>query len=139
MQGESPSESKLNALGAYILVTLLFVFGTILEFAFVLIIEQNMIRSMNEKKMIEKDNEFETHTNENYARCQRSTKSIRRVQDHVEFAPETEQRNAVQHLENNSFNQSTALTTKIDYAAFTIFVMLYILFNIIYFYIFLGK
>ena len=139
MQGESPSESKLNALGVYILVTLLFVFGTIIEFAFVLIIEQNRIRSINEKKMNEKENKLEAQMAENRVRCRTITKSIRQVQDHVEFTPETEQRNTVQHLENNSFNQSMPLTTKIDYAAFIIFVVLYITFNIIYFCIFLNK
>ena len=139
MQGESPSESKLNALGVYILVTLLFVFGTILEFAFVLIIEQNMTRSMNEKKMIEKENEFETHSEEKYARCRRSSKGIRRVQDHVEFNRETEWRNDIQQLDSNTIYQSMPLTTKIDYAAFIIFVILYITFNIIYFCIFLKK
>ena len=139
MQGQSPSESRLNALGSYILVTLLFVFGTILEFAFVLIIEQKRIRSMNEKKMNEKENEFESTTEENHVRCRRSTKSIRKVQYHVEFTRETEKRKDNQHLESNSFYQSMQLTTKIDYAAFIIFVILYITFNVIYFCIFLNE
>ena len=139
MQGQSPSESRLNALEAYILVALLFVFGTIIEFAFVLIIEQNRIRSINEKKMNEKENEFEAQMAENRVRCRTNTKSIRQVQDHVEFTREAEQRNDIQHLKNNSFYQSMPLTTKIDYAAFIIFVMLYLTFNIIYFCIFLNK
>ena len=98
-----------------------------------------MTRSMNEKQTIEKENEIETHMDENYARCQRSAKSITRVQDHVEFTRGTEKSNDIQHLENNSFYQSMSLTTKIDYVAFIIFVILYIVFNIIYFCTFLNK
>ena len=59
MQEESPSESRLNALGVYILLELLFVFGTIVEFAIVLVVRQKIDWSKKEEPSYKELNKFE--------------------------------------------------------------------------------
>ena len=134
LQGESPSRSQLNGLGTYILVALLFVFGTMVEFAFVLIIKQKIDRSKDGTETRTNRNLLQNHGEVKSASCGRRAQYISPSKDDVKSKQSTKL--------NNNNNQGNAkliifkgvpLTAKIDYLAFIIFVILYLIFNIIYF------
>ena len=113
LQVNSPSKSNLNLLGVYILISLTFVFGTMVEFAAVLVAKQRADWNENAK---EKNNRI----------------FVKKLETH-----ETGHQNG--NLEKSHFFDKCKLTKdmppyrKMDVLSFVVFSGLYLCFNFIYF------
>ena len=125
MQDESPSEAKLNPLGRYILVALLFVFGAMVEFAFVLMVKQKMDWYNN-------CNGLEGNQ-KRIARCERSFQNVWHANQDLNLTQAINEKYESQDSSKVTFLENIPLTSKIDYTAFIVFIISYLLFNVIYF------
>ena len=95
----------MNALGFYLLISLLFVFGSMVEFAAVLFYRQKMDRSKRPKTNLD----------------QKNGRIHRKI--------------GIEWPTNDGMNPEEILvaTSKIDWMAFVVFIALYSIFNFIYF------
>ena len=118
---ESPSESKMNRLGMYLLMSLLLVFGTMLEFVMVLIIKQKLDQS---KKSIE-DNDKRFSENE-----ERFGEYIKKAS-----VPEIVDQHVTPNLKTHilTFSKDMPSYRKIDIIAFLLLSGFFLCFNFVYF------
>ena len=114
LQAESPSSGKFTALGIYLLTNLIFIVGAFIEFAFILLLQQHNEQQVQRQKQLWK---WKNYWNG-------STKS-NEMQENF--------------MENEIFNNliPTYDIRKIDFTGFYAFGALYLLFNAIYWPIFL--
>ena len=128
----SPSGSKLNALGAYLLISLLFVFGVMVEFASVLFYKQKMEWYLKLPKKFDMAQNIDKMQSR-YQTKQGNLKSRKIGRNKRKIEPITlmDSRHQIQKI--------MAITTKIDYVAFVLFTFSYFIFNLIYFCLFLTK
>ena len=86
IQSESPSGSKLNALGHYILVCFLFVFGTMVEFAIVLIGKQKGDWDNKALKMKDMETKFVSTHSEKNCGCLTIIEKVEMIEDYCKVA-----------------------------------------------------
>ena len=126
LQSESPSELELNALGSYLLGSLCFVVGALIEFALVVLI--NRVGSTGSK---DEKNRLETHRVYNSAQKRAwSPEGILFNRKPITTNP---------CVENKPMNKPRKLRiftlpsiNGIDLAAFFVYLLLYLLFNCVY-------
>lgn len=133
MQDESPSEAKLNPLGKYILVALLFVFGAMVEFAFVLIIKQKLDCCNDCNGLEENQKEMQTPTKSRSARNGKRVRNVWLANCDFNSTQAINEKHENQYSCKLTFSENIPVTSKIDYAAFICFIVSYLLFNVIYF------
>lgn len=126
LQSESPSGSKLNALSSYLLVSLFFVFGTMVEFSLVLIIKQKLEWDGYEpEKILQKKNTSCCH-------------NFCKVDTIEEMGNNPKRRDKGGIQQQNLRGKQPVLvkvlprTTKIDIVAFFVFNFGYFVFNCFY-------
>ena len=118
---ESPSESKMNRLGMYLLMSLLLVFGTMLEFVMVLIIKQKLDQS---KKSIEENDKLFLENEEKFGENIKKASVSETVDQHV--TP-----NLKTHI--LTFSKDMPSYRKIDIVAFFFFSGYFLCFSFVYF------
>ena len=117
MQSNSPSKASLNALGAFLLVSLSFVMVTMIEFAIVLLISR---RYRDDKKNISNGPLFEKPTSAGYNTNLQRPRNFELDGNHMRYV--------------NSYS----CTEKIDLASLFIFSISYFVFNCVYFAYFMN-
>ena len=128
----SPSGSKLNALGAYLLISLLFVFGVMVELASVLFYKQKMEWNLKvQKKFDMAQNMDEMQSSYLTKHGFLKSRKIGRNKRNIEPISQMDGQYQVQ--------KTITITTKIDNVAFVLFTFSYFIFNLIYFCLFLTK
>ena len=126
LQADSPCRSNLDALGIYILCALCFVFGSLVEFAIVMILSQ---RSMSDAK-IGSSKTMSNKTHHNDPAC----RSVA-----LRFRSKTDPSGREQYKDTmNGAKTKTNLKTNlpfymvIDVVAFWLYLFLYLIFNLTY-------
>ena len=136
LKSNSPSGSDLTALDCYILVSLLFVIGTLVEFALVLLVRQSLEMLKSSKRQHGKG-----VTNHEYMvkECPNTLELSNKIGCSAKNNAASEDTVEGRNLDNefqSSFTfyfQILPVTTKIDCIAFFISNFIFITFNIIYF------
>ena len=125
-QSGSPSADSLNALGVYLLVSLFFVIGTMIEFAIVLVIKRKMDSKMNSNSDDPRTVTAVRRKKMNYwpSRLPKTFTAENPIptEDSKRNQPPT----VIDKIESES------ITDKIDMAAFFLFLFSYFIFNIVY-------
>ena len=135
VQGDNPSDGALNALSGYLLISLVFVFGAMAEFAFVLLVKRNLEKE--NLKTIKTYDGFPLRPN---VSCKKNEISIQPDKTTLERTQgdgliETEHGEIPETFFWKRWirrSHSLSLTTKIDVGAFVFFCCSYVIFNIIY-------
>ena len=120
----------MNALGLYLLVSLFFVMGTTIELAIVLLIKRIKKRNLLLESSVETERSLLSNGKERDGRDFSNPKvfSNRIYQSRRAFKMDE-----TFNFCTNRFLLITKATNKIDFAAFIIFLSLYIIFNCFYF------
>ena len=113
IQGEPQSKSNITALSIYLLVSLFFVLGSMIQFAIVLFIEQMSEVDNDNHPLRQIAPSFKTQGNESKI---------------VPF-----EKAVIASKKKNVPSKSFKLTRKIDYVSFVFFNLTYLLFNLSYF------
>ena len=111
----------MNRLGMYLLMSLLLVFGTMLEFVMVLIIKQKLDQS---KKSIEENDKRFSENEERFGENIKKTSVPKMVDQHVTTNLKT-------HI--LTFSKDMPSYRKIDIVAFFLFNGFFLCFNFVYF------
>ena len=136
IQSDSPTGSRLNSLGWYLLISLLFVFGTVLEFIAVLILKQ-----LVDWGIIKRSSQIsQCAIKENVPN---EGKEWKRIQYDVEIVKDTSHTSGGVSSSSKSsyrpnmayaeFFKTLSVTAKIDSVSFVVFTVLFSAFNCIYF------
>ena len=136
IQSNSPSGSQLSALGLYLLVSLLFVFGTMVEFAGVLIVMQKLELDTNASKGNENRRRPETSFEEKESVCIHTISKVEPIDDVMQDSETRRGRgtlNRRSRVNHPGYFNALPRTTKIDFVAFFVFIFSYFIFNCIYF------
>ena len=142
VQTESPSGKDLSLLGAYLLVSLVFVFSAMVEFAFVLFLNQKRawLKSM-------KSDSSNGADSNNISSCENN--EVSNGLDNI--STETIKMRSLQEIKDQETSNTNwwgqkctvlhglPLTNKIDLAAFVLFYFFYLSFNIVYWVLALTK
>ena len=128
----SPSGSKLNALGAYLLISLLFVFGVMVELASVLFYKQKMESYLRPPKKLDMAQDIDEMQSSN--RTKHGYLKRRKIGTNKRNIEPTARMDSQYQIQ-----KTTTVTTKIDNMAFILFAVSYSFFNLIYFSVFLTK
>ena len=135
VQGDNPSDGALNALSGYLLISLVFVFGAMAEFAFVLLVKRNLEKE--NLKTIKPHDAFplrlDVSCKKNEISVQAGKTTLGRTQgdglietEHGEIPETFFWKRWIKR------SHSLSLITKIDVVAFVFFCCSYVIFNIIY-------
>ena len=119
-QSESPTESDVNGLGIYLITSLGFVFGTLIEFAVIISLRRKSKGNRIGSISISNEDSKELNVSENRVSMLRKLKSIAaqyKRNDYDDFEED---------VENVKFLR------KIDFNCFFVFISGYILFNCVY-------
>ena len=136
--GESPSSSDLNAIAIYLLTSLSFVVGALIEFAMLIFLNQNyrlLNRKLKNNKITQSTLDFDERMNGETIKvksCDNSTDA--HFFEDINKPPKDEEI-------GNCSGQCQALISnfcKIDYISFCLFLFLFITFNCIYWTYFLS-
>ena len=126
----------MNALGYYLVISLFFVFGTVVEFALVLIVKQKLEWDGYFSGGANDGWKLERSPQENNFRCPNNVVNIDAIEEVVNDTNTTNEREMQQRrlrVQQLRFSKTLPLTTKIDFLAFLIFNFGYFIFNCIYF------
>ena len=131
-QSVSPSGSDLNALGIYLLSSLVFVVAALLEFAVVIFINRiTMTRKevWENKLALEKGVCFSSHK----TNCKKQVKFQNNIQPkkNPDVGGSRKETTELQQLETN-WTLSLPFINRIDCIAFCVHIVLYFLFNVAY-------
>ena len=143
----SPSGSELNSLDYYLLISLIFVFGTLVEVAFVLIAKQGKYILMNRSRVFGRtvDNSLNTAIKE----CEiiSNVNGITPIDTNCPEPEITKQGMKIsvigdlkrkdvyetaRHVQHEIF-ATLSPSSKMDILAFIAFILVYVIFNVIYF------
>ena len=138
---ESPSGSVLSALDYYMLICLLFVFGTMIEFSLNLLVSRVLGSRENKANRIvhlPNDEGFESKSNAESTNNHELSKSFGEIKTvgnlwSLKTGQQAKRNTTVNDID--CINHS--LTTKIDISAFVVFTFTFFLFNVIYYNAFL--
>ena len=136
MKSNSPSGSDLTALDCYILVSLLFVIGSLVEFALVLLVRQSSELFKSSKRQHENDITMHANMVKEYSNTLEASNKVGCFTKKNEASAETERGRNHHDKFQNSFTTSFRIlpvTTKIDFIAFFISNFIFITFNVVYF------
>ena len=131
LQSESPSTTKLNDLGVYLLVSLFFVVFAMLEFAVVLLVQRDQDSKRNSFISQEKSNietAFTKKGTTNTTINEMIGNDINEVKD-IQKDNSTKNKNTRKIFRLHSLQLST---DNIDMMAFILYVAFYIIFNLFY-------
>ena len=131
LQSESPSTTKLNDLGVYLLVSLFFVVFAMLEFAVVLLVQRDQDSKRNSFISQEKSNietAFTKKGTTNTTINEMIGNGINEVKD-IQKDNSTKNKNTRKIFRLHSLQLST---DNIDMMAFILYVAFYIIFNLFY-------
>ena len=123
-------------MGRYILTSFLFVFGTMVEFAIVLVGKQKGDWDNKALKLKGKNTKVRLTHSGKQCRSLTSIGKVDPVEDENNVSKTTKEEeitNTVLAIERLAFLKEMPRTTKVDFIAFAIFNISYVMFNIIYF------
>jgi hypothetical protein len=123
-------------LGRFILASFLFVFGTMVEFAVVLVGKQKGDWNHKASKMKEKHPIFRSKHSEKQSQCLTSIGKVEPTEGAKSVSKTTKKQeitNAALAVDRFTFLKEMPRTTKVDFTAFAIFNISYAMFVIIYF------
>ena len=126
MQGESPTKSKINALGIYLLCSLGFVVSALIEFAIIVLLKRKSVTTNNKvgSKILPK------RKIDAGAILRQRIRRTKKWKYELEKAQSLNHRNDSSTMSND--DGMSALLIAIDFTSFWTFIFLYILFNCIY-------
>ena len=133
-QSESPSQSDLNALGIYLLCSLSFVFGALVEFAVVIVINQmakqkdGISGNKLDAPQAQPWKHFHNGLRSRMTQFRLRKKIMQKRCIDSEFKKET----TTMQQSNNTWESILPESKKIDFAAFWLYLFLYFSFNIAY-------
>ena len=136
LKSNSPSGSDLTALDCYILVSLLCVIGTLVEFALVLLVRQSSELFKSSKRQHENDITKHANMVKEYPNTLEASNKVECFIKNNEASTEAEKgRNHDDEFLKSSSSSFEILpvTTKIDFIAFFISNFIFITFNVVYF------
>ena len=138
---ESPSGSVLSALDYYMLICLLFVFGTMIEFSLNLLVSRVLEdKASVAKRIAVRSNNYgsENKSNDKSTNNHEDSKSCGEIKTVANlWAFETRQQTKKNATVDDIDCSNLTLTTKIDFSALAVFTFSFFLFNIIYYNAFL--
>ena len=135
-QTESPSGASLTLLGAYLLLSLVFVFFTIVEFALVLVLKEKNRRRL-QKKSVTRDEPISKKISSRFFKME-LRKHVTNIVPIQEITPELERKRSVGKKRSIVWNSRSGvfatlpLTRKIDIFAFGIYHISFLFFNLYY-------
>ena len=135
-QTESPSGASLTLLGAYLLLSLVFVFFTIVEFALVLVLKGKNRRRL-QKKSVSRDEPTSKRISSRFFKMELK-KHITNVSSTQEMTPELDgkrnvgKRTSIVWTSRSGVLATLPLTKKIDIFAFGIYHISFLFFNLYY-------
>ena len=136
VQTESPSGATLTLLGAYLLISLVFVFFTIVEFALVLVLKE-MNRRRLQKKSFTRDEPTANRISSRFFKMELKN-HITNISPIQEMTPELDRktnsggRKSVVRSSRSGVLATLPLTRKFDIFAFGIYHISFLLFNLYY-------
>ena len=140
-QVESPSGSVLSALDYYMLICLLFVFGTMIEFSLNLLASRVLEdKASVAKRIVLRSNNYgsEDKSNDKSTNNREESKSCGEIKTVANlWAYDTRQQRKKNATVDDIDCSNLTLTTKIDISALAVFAFSFFLFNIIYYNAFL--
>ena len=140
-QVESPSGSVLSALDYYMLICLLFVFGTMIEFSLNVLVGRVLEdKASVAKRIVLRSNNYgsEDKSNDKSTNNHEESKSCGEIKTVANlWAFETRQQTKKNATVDDIDCSNLTLTTKIDISALAVFAFSFFLFNIIYYNAFL--
>ena len=131
LQSDSPSESDLNALGIYLIVSLCFVVGALVEFAFAILLTRIIsTRTKDKPGGIKTEQDERTYNGvQNYVRQSWSAEEII-TRRKVDTTPHND--NVSMKPPNRPWMLFLWSVNGFDFAAFWVYLLLYLLFNCVY-------
>ena len=134
---ESPSGSVLSALDYYMLICLLFVFGTMIEFSLNLLASRVLEdKASVAKRIVQRSNNYgsENKSNDKSTNNREESKSCGEIKTVANlWAYDTRQQRKKNATVDDIDCSNLTLTTKIDISALAVFAFSFFLFNIIYY------
>ena len=121
---------------SYILVSLLFVIGTLVEFACVVFVKQNLDLFKTSNLIHE---EYSKKPASMVKECSNILDNMRKVECHGKNDNSLTEKEEMRHLEERSGKtlalrfKALPITTKIDFVTFLIFNFVFVIFNLVYF------
>ena len=131
-QTSGPSGDKLTSLGTYLLICLVFVFFTIVEFALVLLVHENAMRKAGISKEGSKSEERISKHNTQVQKNVGKVSPFGAIQLGQKETGGTQRRRIIFLANRATFFEKLPLTRKIDFSAFVMYHFLHLLFNFIY-------
>lgn len=137
-QTESPSGDELTLLGAYLLISLIFVFFTVAEFAVLLILKE-----VHEQRLhltdLSRDDSISRMVLSKYITRRQNTagqvSELEKINDDLTNDGLNEQRRTMSHIITPKLFQTLPIIRKIDFYSFFLYHFTYVLFNFIYWFI----
>ena len=120
----------------YVLVSLLFVIGTLVEFACVVFVKQNLDLFKTSNQIHEK---YSNKPASMVKECPNPFDKMSKVECHGKNDNSLTEKEEMRHLEDRSGKsliltfKALPITTKIDFATFLIFNFVFVTFNLVYF------
>ena len=137
-QTESPSGDELSLLGAYLLISLIFVFFTVAEFAVLLILKEVHDHGLH-RTGLTRDVSISGMFLSKYVTGRQNTagqvSQLEKIDDDLTSGGVNEQRRTMSHSITPKFFQTLPLIRKIDFSSFFLYHFTYVLFNFIYWFI----
>ena len=136
LQSDSPTGSRLNLLGWYLLISLFFVFGTVLEFILVLVTKQMVDWVKTQKTIDVAQHQFSLNSAKIHDELQNSQCNVELIEtiSHTSGIDSSLDQSKLRPMATYpEFFKTLSITSKIDYVSFFVFSVLYMSFNFAYF------
>ena len=137
-QTESPSGDELTLLGAYLLISLIFVFFTVAEFAVLLILKEVHEQGLHRTGLTMDDSISGMVLSKYVTRRQNTAvqvSELEKINDDLKNDVVNEQRRTMSHIITPKLFQTLPLIRKIDFSSFFLYHFTYVLFNFMYWFI----
>ena len=137
-QADSPSGDELSLLGAYLLISLVFVFFTVVEFALILILKEVYEYGSPETGRTNNNSSSEKVISKHLTGQQipvGQESQLEEIIDDLTRGGVAERRITLLHIIGPKLFRNLPLMRKIDFSAFFIYHFTYVLFNFIYWFI----
>ena len=128
----------MSLLGAYLLISLVFVISTVAEFAVLLILKEVHDRRLHQTGLTSDDSTSQMVILKNVKRRQNTAGQalqLEEIDDDLTNEGVNELRQTIPHIITPKLIQTLPLMRKIDFSAFFIYHFTYVLFNFIYWFI----
>ena len=128
----------MSFLGAYLLISLIFVFFTVAEFAVLLILKEVHEHGLHQTGLTWEDSISGMVLSKYVTRRQNTAgqvSQLEKIDDDLTSGGVNEQRRTMSHSITPKFFQTLPLIRKIDFSSFFLYHFTYVLFNFIYWFI----